>query len=216
MAPRWLKPVGSINSPYSSITFAISNPDGSITSALMMGRAALFGKEVIIEKWIDKPPLIQCSKCHALSHMKSLKACPLDKDSVRCHICRSAHRSDEHDQRCPHKHAIAGVSPFIWRNLWHTIKQVLCQNTTESGNKIPWWPPIAPNTSAASSRQGLNWLPYQQDHKQICTRPIQAHLDDCKVGLGSWHRSSNGPVCGLPQSRPPPTTVEGSSCVHHP
>lgn len=113
MAPRWLKPVGSINSPYSSITFAISNPDGSITSALMMGRAALFGKEVIIEKWIDKPPLIQCSKCHALSHMKSLKACPLDKDSVRCHICRSAHRSDEHDQRCPHKHAMAGVSPFI-------------------------------------------------------------------------------------------------------
>ena len=58
MPLRWLKPVNTINSPYSTITFTISDPDGSIISALMKGRSALFGKEVVIEKWIDKLLLI--------------------------------------------------------------------------------------------------------------------------------------------------------------
>ncbi|KAI9441145.1 hypothetical protein F5148DRAFT_1293381 [Russula earlei] len=39
MEPRWLKPIKRINSLYSTLTFAISNPDGSST---------LFGKEVKI------------------------------------------------------------------------------------------------------------------------------------------------------------------------
>ena len=58
MAPRWLKLIEAIDTPYSSITFTISDPDGAITSALMMGRAALFGRDVTIRKWIDKPPLV--------------------------------------------------------------------------------------------------------------------------------------------------------------
>ena len=109
MAPRWLKPVGTINSTYSSITFAISDLNGATTNALMTGCAALFGKEVLIEKWIDKPPLVQCSKCHVLGHVKSSKACPLDRDLVKCHICGCAHRSEEHNQRCPQKHTITSI-----------------------------------------------------------------------------------------------------------
>jgi hypothetical protein len=37
MPPRWLKPVGQISSSYSSITFAISDPDGSIAELLLKG-----------------------------------------------------------------------------------------------------------------------------------------------------------------------------------
>jgi hypothetical protein len=48
MPPRWLKPVERIKSDYSTITFAILDPDGSITSTLLKGRAALFRKEVVI------------------------------------------------------------------------------------------------------------------------------------------------------------------------
>ena len=61
MAPRWLKPIGTINFIYSSITFAISDPNGATNNALMTGHAALFGKKVLIKKWIDNPPLVQCS-----------------------------------------------------------------------------------------------------------------------------------------------------------
>ena len=109
MPPRWLKPVGGLPHSYSSITFAVSDPDGSVISTLLKGRAALFGKEVKIQKWIDKPALVQCSRCHALRHTRVFRACPLSADSVKCFICGGAHKSEEHDQRCPRKHTIAGV-----------------------------------------------------------------------------------------------------------
>jgi len=37
MPPRWLKPVDRIESDYSTITFAISDPDGSVTNTLLKG-----------------------------------------------------------------------------------------------------------------------------------------------------------------------------------
>jgi hypothetical protein len=109
MQPRWLRPVDNIISAYSSITFAISDPDGAITSTLLNGRAALFGKEVTVQKWIDKPALTQCSRCHALGHNKASKACPLGKDSVKCYFCGGTHKSEKHDQHCSRKHTIAGI-----------------------------------------------------------------------------------------------------------
>jgi len=109
MPPRWLKPIERIGTDYSTITFAISDPDGAITSALLRGRAALFGKEVIIQRWVDKPALVQCSHCHALGHIKTSRACPLGKDSVKCYICGGSHKSEIHDQKCPRKHAVAGI-----------------------------------------------------------------------------------------------------------
>ena len=109
MQPRWLRPVGEIEGDYSSITFAISDPDGTITSTLLNSSAALFGKDVSVRKWIDKPPLIQCSRCHALGHNKASKACTLGKDSIKCHICGGAHKGENHNHHCPRKHAVAGI-----------------------------------------------------------------------------------------------------------
>jgi hypothetical protein len=43
MKPRWLRPIGQILTRYSSITFAFSDPDGSILNTLIKGRPALFG-----------------------------------------------------------------------------------------------------------------------------------------------------------------------------
>jgi hypothetical protein len=115
MPPRWLKPVNDITSTYSTITFAVSDPDGSITSNLLNGRTALFGKEVKVQKWIDKPLLVQCSRCHALGHNKASRACPLGRNSVRCYMCGGAHRSEEHDQRCTRKHAVAGICDCTYK-----------------------------------------------------------------------------------------------------
>jgi hypothetical protein len=109
MQPRWLKPLERITSLYSTITFAISDPDGSITNALLNNRAAFFGKEVTISRWVDKPALIQCSRCHALGHNKASRLCPLGKDSVKCYRCGGAHRTEKHDQHCPRKHAVTGL-----------------------------------------------------------------------------------------------------------
>jgi hypothetical protein len=132
MPPRWLKPINRINSEYSTITFAISDPDGSVTSALLNGRAALFGKEVIIQRWVDKPALVQCSHCHALGHIRTSRACPLGKDSVKCYICGGSHLSDTHDQKCPRKHAVAGICDcghfkcLNCHKTGHTCKDTRC------------------------------------------------------------------------------------------
>ncbi|KAI0263896.1 hypothetical protein BGY98DRAFT_940108 [Russula aff. rugulosa BPL654] len=109
MQPRWLRPVANLEAHYSSITFAISDPDGVITNTLLNGRAALFGKEVTVQKWIDKPALIQCSRCHALGHNKASKVCSLGNDSVKCYICGGTHKSEKYDQNCNRNHAVAGI-----------------------------------------------------------------------------------------------------------
>ncbi len=57
LAPRWIKPVGKMSSCYSSLNFAFSDPDGSITNLLLKGKQALFGKQVQVERWVDKPPV---------------------------------------------------------------------------------------------------------------------------------------------------------------
>jgi hypothetical protein len=85
MPPRWLKPTNRIEMDYSTLMFAISDPDGSITNALLKGRAALFGKEVVIQRWVDKPALVQCWHCHALGHIRTSRVCPLGKGLAKCY-----------------------------------------------------------------------------------------------------------------------------------
>ena len=81
MQPRWLTPPKRIYTSYSSVTFAISDPDGTIANTLLNNHAALFGKEITIRKWIDKPTFIQCSHCHTLGHNSWLllmcMSCPI-------------------------------------------------------------------------------------------------------------------------------------------
>jgi hypothetical protein len=135
MPPRWLKPPvddDNAESYYSSITFALSDPDGRTTNALLNGRSALFGKEVTVRKWVDKPALIQCSRCHALGHSKSSKACQLGKDSVKCFICGGAHRSETHDRQCTKPHAYLGICDCTHfkclncHNRGHNCRDVRC------------------------------------------------------------------------------------------
>jgi hypothetical protein len=132
MEPRWLKPLDSINTPYSSITFMISDPNGLITSTLIKGRAVMFGKEIKIQKWINKPAPVQCSHCHALGHNKASKACALRKDSVKCYKCRGTHSADAHDQWCPKKHVVAGICDckhykcLNCHNAGHHCRDVRC------------------------------------------------------------------------------------------
>ena len=109
MQPRWLTHTDQIFTDYSSVTFAISDPDGTISNTLINNRAALFGKDVTVRKWIDKPAFIQCSRCHALGHNKASRVCSLSKDSVKCYKCGGAHISEEHDKHCARKHTIAGI-----------------------------------------------------------------------------------------------------------
>lgn len=131
MEPRWLTHTDRISSLYSSVTFAISDPDGTLANTLLNNRAALFGKEVSVRKWIDKPAFIQCSRCHALGHNKASRACTLSKESVKCYICGGAHLSENHHKQCTKKHTVAGICDCKRRclnchNFGHDCKDQKC------------------------------------------------------------------------------------------
>ena len=151
MPPKWLKPVDQISSPYSSVMFTISDPDGSVTNTLLKGRTALFGKEVQIQRWVNKPLLVQCSRCHMLGHNRSSRVCPLEGDSMKCYICGGAHKSDEHDLCCPHKHTIVGIcncSTYKCLNC-HKLGHHCCKNCCPAHALFcphrPRWPVRAPD-----------------------------------------------------------------------
>ena len=123
MPSRWLKSADRITTDYSTVTFVISDPDGTISSKLIQGRVALFGKKAEIQWWVEKPALVQCSHCHSLGHIKTSRACPLGKNSVRCYICSKAHQLEMHDYMCPWKHEFVGTC-----NCMH-FKCLNCQKT---------------------------------------------------------------------------------------
>ena len=149
--PRWLKPVGQISTNYTSLTFAFSDPDGSITKQLFKGKQALFGKQIELERWVDKPLLIQCERCHTLGHMASSKACRLPPDSIKCYICGKGHLADSHDRDCSRskQHKVAGtcdcrVQCITCNKIGHHARDRACparegfrSRRTRPNNKAP-------------------------------------------------------------------------------
>ena len=131
--PRWIRPVWNLSSTYTSLTFAFSDPDGSITKQLLKNKQALFGKEVQIERWVDKPLLVQCGRCHTLGHIATSKSCRLPPDSVKCYICGKGHLTDDHNRECPRskQHKSAGVCDcrvqcLICNKVGHHAKDRAC------------------------------------------------------------------------------------------
>ena len=107
LPPRWVRPVERLKGHYSSISFAFSDPDSTISSKLLNRRHGLFGKEVCIERWLDKPLLIQCSCCHTLGHTSSSCQCTVPKGDSRCAKCGGTHTTETHTRHCKGRHVVA-------------------------------------------------------------------------------------------------------------
>ena len=107
LPPRWVRLVERPKGHYSSISFTFSDPDGTISSKLLNGRHGLFGKEVCIERWLDKPLLVQCSCCHTLGHTASSHQCTVPKGDSRSAKCGGAHTMETYTRHCKGRHMVA-------------------------------------------------------------------------------------------------------------
>jgi hypothetical protein len=83
LQPHWIHPPQLVTGPHSSISFAFFDPNGKITQDLAQLH---LGKEITFKKWLVRPPLVQCGRCHKLGHQGP--RCTLPKEALCCYICR--------------------------------------------------------------------------------------------------------------------------------
>jgi hypothetical protein len=99
LPPSWIRHPENIISDTSSISFAFVDRDGEITKTMKKAHLAMFGKPVTFAKWVSRPPLSQCGRCHKLGHI--MNRCSMPRDSVRCYKCGKGHNARDHDILCP-------------------------------------------------------------------------------------------------------------------
>jgi hypothetical protein len=99
LPPSWIRHRDHISSDTSSISFAFVDRDGEITKTMKKAHLAMFGKPVTFAKWVSRPPLSQCGRCHKLGHI--MNRCSMPRDSVRCYKCGKGHNARERDVLCP-------------------------------------------------------------------------------------------------------------------
>ena len=109
--PKWLLGWERIRGDYSSITFAFSDPDWTITKSILTQLIAMFGREVRATEFVDCPPLVICGHCHLLGHPTGSQVCKVKRGQSRCARCGRSHTMEEHHSQCKkHKaHKLAGV-----------------------------------------------------------------------------------------------------------
>ena len=99
LPPSWVRHRENITSDTSSISFAFVDRDGEITKTMKKAHLAMFGKPVTFAKWVSRPPLSQCGRCHKLGHI--MNRCSMPRDSIRCYKCGKGHSARDHDVLCP-------------------------------------------------------------------------------------------------------------------
>ena len=98
LPPSWIRHREHITGDTSSISFAFVDRDGETTKTMKKAHLAMFGKPITFAKWVSRPPLSQCGRCHKLGHIAN--RCSMPRDSVRCYKCGKGHSARDHDVRC--------------------------------------------------------------------------------------------------------------------
>ena len=99
LPPSWVRHPDNIVSDTSSISFAFVDRDGETTRTMKKAHLAMFGKPVTFARWVSRPPLSQCGRCHKLGHIAN--RCSMPRDSIRCYKCGKGHSAQDHNVSCP-------------------------------------------------------------------------------------------------------------------
>jgi hypothetical protein len=124
LPPSWVRHPDNIASATSSISFAFVDRDGEITKTMKKAHLAMFGKPVTFARWVSRPPLSQCGRCHKLGHIAN--RCSMPRDSIRCYKCGKGHSAQDHNVSCPRakSHRVHGTCDC----------EPLCLNCNEKGH----------------------------------------------------------------------------------
>ncbi|KAH9034112.1 hypothetical protein EDB85DRAFT_1889973 [Lactarius pseudohatsudake] len=106
--PKWQIAPEKIMSETATVLVAYVDPTGEISKHALADGVFMFGAQIKFVVAGDKPALIQCSRCHLLSHNKNSRLCKVPRTAVRCVRCGGSHHSDRHNFECKGPHKVAG------------------------------------------------------------------------------------------------------------
>ncbi|KAH8984285.1 hypothetical protein EDB86DRAFT_2833553 [Lactarius hatsudake] len=109
IAPHWQGSRSMVSSnPWGTVAFVYVDEEGHVTAQAIRDGIFLFNEKTNFIPVGDAPTIIMCGRCHCIGHATNSPACPLPANSVRCHICRGTHHSDDHAAHCPKPHDKVG------------------------------------------------------------------------------------------------------------
>ena len=77
---------------------------------------------------LNKPPLVQCSRCHKLGHNATSQRCEVPKGDIRCARCGGTHHKDTHACLCRGSHTVASECECIFPCLNCSSREHNCQS----------------------------------------------------------------------------------------
>lgn len=123
MAPHWQQnPTNILCMPTGTVLIPIVDTTDTIIKSTMQQGVFMYGKQVKFVVMGNSPRLIQCGRCHLLSHPTRSPLCKLHPAATKCYRCGGNHHSDHHDYECKGAHRTPGRCNC-------TPKCLLCGNT---------------------------------------------------------------------------------------
>jgi hypothetical protein len=113
-----------------TVAFAYLDASGKVVRAASIEGIWMFGIRVQFVHTGDSPTFVQCGKCHELGHLTTI--CTMTRNSSKCHICRGAHESGSHDEKCKATtHQIGGKCDCLFpcllcKQTGHHCRSKLC------------------------------------------------------------------------------------------
>ncbi|KAI5891061.1 uncharacterized protein SCHCODRAFT_02628021 [Schizophyllum commune H4-8] len=93
--PRWLRRQQDIGTLRSTIVFAVTSKE-EYETLLEMKALWVYGRACRVERFADKPPVVQCTNCWGFGH--TTRTC---KTSTKCRLCSADHPTTSHAAACP-------------------------------------------------------------------------------------------------------------------
>jgi hypothetical protein len=135
--PRWMRSAEELRSQaYSSVVIALEDEEQFNHLTREVRTLAAFGRNCILRRYADRPPVTQCKKCWRFDHITH--ECPTDK--IRCRLCDGPHSEEDHKKDCKQCEAVREGEGDVFMDGYsnscdHNLRCAHCKDKAD--NKHP-------------------------------------------------------------------------------
>jgi hypothetical protein len=186
--PHWQGNPANFRTGAATVIAAILDPNNTVCQRASSEGVCMFGRRIKFVRAGASPSLVQCSRCHEISHYYTSPKCCWT--TSRCYRCGGNHDARDHDFECKHQHKVVGVCDCI-------PKCLLCKNSSHHAREKgcpargDFVPPRLPRAAPAETAPAI-----EDAHKSDVipsTRPRARPTHRGRGGRGGKGKSARGP-----------------------